>query len=65
MKFSLCYLGTVGTLILSMLVKMPSDNVLSESKFSQKGVLCFSDLGIFTGTVALQQVPFAQETLIC
>ena len=64
MKFSLCYLGTVGTLILSMLVKMPSDNVLSESKFSQKGVLCFSDVGIFTCTVVMQCVHFAEETVL-
>ena len=50
MKFGLCYVETVDILILSILVKRHLD----VSKFSQKGVLCFSDLGIFTGTVVLQ-----------
>ena len=48
MKFGLCYAETVDILILSILVKRPMDNVPSVTKFSQNGVLCFSDLLVYS-----------------
>ena len=48
MKFGFCYVEKVDILILSILVKRPVGNVPSVTKFSQKSILCFSDLLVYS-----------------